>query len=134
MKLLMASTFVCLGFNLAILGCSKAKDQPGTSGTPGAVETFPITTAPLKNCQFQQPSVTYTFETKIEPNGIRCEEGVPRKIEVLSPSNLPLGLRVEPSQLALIGTPRERVTGAQYVVYLENEAGYVRIPLSITVK
>jgi hypothetical protein len=121
---------------LAVLSvsCSKAKNAPNPNGDVPVVETFPITNTLLKGCRFAVSPAQYTFEAKIEPNVIQCEEGVPKKIEVLSQSPLPMGLRLDPSQLALVGTPRERILGGNYLVYLENEAGYVRIPLQITVR
>jgi hypothetical protein len=126
---------ICLlGILSLSLGCSKSKEADQTPSTPPVVETFPISNSQLVGCHFTIVRPTYTIGTKIEPNVIRCNEGVPKKIQILNPISLPAGLELDSETLSLVGTPRERTQQAPYIVYLENEAGYVRIPLTITVR
>lgn len=120
---------------LSMVGCSKDKQAQSTENKPiPDVETFPIANSILTRCRFAIPAPRYTLNSRIAPNVIQCDEGVPKRVEVLSANPLPNGLELDPEQLALVGTPKERVQNATYVVYLENEAGYVKIQLSITVQ
>lgn len=120
---------------LAATACSKGKDAPSVGGEPAPeVEVFPIANAKLTNCHFASAAPTYTLNSKITPNVIQCDEGVPKRIEMLSRAPLPNGLELDQEQLALVGTPKEKVSRATYTVYLENEAGYVRIQLTLSVK
>lgn len=119
----------------SLLGaCSKSKDEGAKNGHVPEVEVFPITNAKLTNCRFATTSPVYAFNSKITPNVIRCDEGVPKRVEVLTQNPLPQGLSLDPSQLALVGTAKEKVSKAPYVIYLENETGYVKISLNITVQ
>jgi hypothetical protein len=119
---------------VALTACSKSKDAGSPSGNIPDVEVFPIANHKLTNCHFKQPTPVYAFNARIEPNVISCDEGVPKRIEVLTPSPLPSGLVLDLATLSLQGTAKEKVSRAAYVIYLENEAGYVKIPLSITVQ
>ena len=118
----------------SVSSCSKSKEADARSGNVPEVEVFPITNSKLTNCRFTTSSPSYTFNNKIAPNVIRCDEGVPKRVEILTPNPLPAGLELDANQLALVGTAKEKVSQANYVVYLENEAGYVKIPLKITVQ
>lgn len=97
-------------------------------------ESFPIANSKLKNCHFKFPKPTYTFGSTIEPNVIQCDEGVPKKVEVLTVAPLPSGIQFSPSTLSLTGTANERVAQAPYEFYLENEAGYVIIKIQISIQ
>ncbi len=79
-----------------------------------------------------QPS--YTVGQTITANRILCDEGVATKIEVLTPTPLPKGLTLDLASRSLIGKPEERVIQAPYQIYLENEAGYLVISLTLTVR
>lgn len=128
-------TAMILGFGLAVTGCSKGKDAPAVGGNPApSVETFPISNSKLVNCHFTNPTPTYAFNSTIQPNVIQCDEGVPKRVELLSRTPLPNGLELDAEHLSLVGTAKEKVARASYTVYLENEAGYVRILLTLTVK
>lgn len=93
-----------------------------------------LSVGPLKNCKFSDPQPAYNFQTNIPPNTIQCEEGVPTHVELLSDLPLPSGLRWDAQQMALIGSANEKVSQAPYQFYLKNAAGYIIIPLKITVK
>lgn len=125
---------LALTFTTAVTACSKGKEAGSPSGNIPDVEVFPLTNQKLVNCRFAQPAPVYAFNAKIAPNVIQCEEGVPKRIEVLTPNPLPAGLELDPKTLSLIGTAKEKVSKAPYVVYLENEAGYVKIQLNISVQ
>lgn len=119
---------------LALQACSKKQEDESPNGNIPDVEVFPIANQKLVNCHFKQASPVYAFNAKIEPNVISCDEGVPKRAEVLTPNPLPAGLELDVKTLSLIGTAKEKVSKAPYVIYLENEAGYVKIPLNITVQ
>ncbi len=70
----------------------------------------------------------------IQPNKIVCEAGVPKKVTLLSATPLPSGLQFSSSEQSLIGTANEKVIQAPYEFYLENDAGYTRIRLMITIQ
>ncbi len=123
-----------LALLLALTSCSKATTANNTATPIPDVETFPITAGKLTNCRFQNPSPTYTFQSTIAANPILCENGVPRKVELLTPTDLPTGMMFSMNQLSLTGVANQRVTGAPYQYYIENEAGYMIINLQVTVK
>ena len=119
---------------IAFSACSKKDAAREPSGKPTVSETFPIENSKLTNCHFKNQNPTYSFQSTIEPNPISCDDGVPRKVELLTPTPLPNGLQFAANQLSLVGTAGEKVVGAPYEFYLENEAGYAIIKLHITVK
>ncbi len=96
-------------------------------------ETQAIITDQLKNCRFQNPKITYAYQSKITANPIICDQGVPRKVELISPTPLPSGLLFSMNELSLVGTANEKVIKAPFQYYLQNEAGYVIVKLEITV-
>ena len=134
----MTKTFnsMLLGFTFAITlaSCSKDQAQTPVSYQPEGRDLNALSVSPLKNCHFQDPNPTYTFGTAIAPNTIYCDDGVPNLVNLLTPNPLPNGLQFTMGQLALTGTPSEKVTNAPYDYYLENQSGYVRIKITITVK
>jgi len=128
---LTVSTLVAL---LSLSACSQ-KDSNRTPGSQNITpEPLPISNSKLTNCHFKDAHPVYSFQSTIAPNPISCDNGVPRKVELLTPTPLPGGLQFAMNQLSLTGSPSEKVTSAPYQFYLENEAGYVIIPIQITVK
>jgi hypothetical protein len=128
---------VVLGLTLfALSACSKKEAERSPTGQIEGPISFPITSSKLENCRFKNPAPTYAFNSSIEANTILCDEGVPTKVELLTPNPLPNGIEFSMNQnlLGLTGTAKERVIGAPYEFYLENEAGYQIIKLTLTVK
>ena len=119
---------------LFFTSCTKQASKDRNSVTPGDVESYPIENSKLKNCRFKYQNPSYTFGATIEPNLILCDEGVPTKVEVLTPSLLPSGIQFSPNTLSLIGTANERVVQAPYDFYLENGSGYVIIKIQISIQ
>lgn len=119
---------------VSVTSCSKAQ-QGLENGNPfPVVQTFPIENSELKNCRFQTANPVYSLGQKIPDNRISCDQGVPRSVQLLNPNPLPGGLQFSLEKLALIGTPGERVQNGAYTFYLENEAGYVTLKMSLSVK
>lgn len=114
-------------------GCSKPNESNPIQQDAPTPETQTITTDQLKNCRFQNPKITYAYQSKITPNPIICDQGVPRKVELISPTPLPSGLLFSMNELSLVGTANEKVIKAPFQYYLQNEAGYVIVKLEITV-
>ena len=119
---------------ISLNACSRAQDNQ-TGGNPfPAVQSFPIEASKLKNCRFQTPNPVYTQGQRITNNRISCDEGVPRSVQILGPTALPSGLQFSMDQIALIGTPGEKISNGNYSFYLENEAGYIILKMALTVK
>jgi hypothetical protein len=119
---------------VSLSACSRAKDEL-TGGTPfPAVQSFPIEASQLKNCRFQTANPVYSQGQRITDNRISCDQGVPRSVQILGPTALPSGLQFSMDKIALVGTPGEKITSANYSFYLENEAGYVILKMALTVK
>ena len=119
---------------LFFASCTKQASKDRNSATPGDSESYPIGNTKLKNCHFKFQAPSYAFGATIEPNLIMCDEGVPTKVEVLTPALLPSGIQFSPNTLSLIGTANERVVQAPYDFYLENESGYVIIKIQISIQ
>ncbi len=119
---------------LVLSSCTKqaSKDRKGNVSIDS--ESYPIENSKLKNCHFKFPFPSYTFGATIEPNIILCDEGVPKKVEILTPAPLPSGIQFSPNTLNLIGTANERVIQAPYDFYLENESGYAIIKIQISIQ
>ncbi len=119
---------------LGLQACSKDKDTGPAANQGPDVEKFPIAATQFKNCHFKDTSPTYTLNGVIPPNPIECDEGVAKKVELLTTNPLPNGLRFSMDQLSLTGTAGEKIASAPYQFYIENEAGYVILNLNLTVK
>jgi hypothetical protein len=119
---------------LTLNACSKQELQTFRRNLPTDSESIPIENSKLKNCRFQSTNPNYSFGSTIAPNAILCEEGVPKKVELLTPSPLPSGVQFSMDQLSLIGTANERVIQAPYEFYLENESGYLIIKIQISIQ
>lgn len=139
MKLYPAKGFALRSLTILVLAaglasCTKqaSNDRRGPSGPD--VEVFPIENSKFKNCHFKNPNPSYTFGSTIEPNPIMCDEGVPKKVEILTPAPLPSGITFSPGLLNLSGTANERVVQAPYDFYIENEAGYAIIKIQISIQ
>jgi hypothetical protein len=125
---LILTTFILL------TSCSKSTpitDQ--SSGTP-LVESFPIANTKFQNCRFQTPAPTYGVNSTITPNPIVCDAGVAKMVKLISTTSLPQGLVFSSDTLSLVGTPTVATKSTVFDFYIENEAGYVILPLTITVK
>ena len=122
-----------LGFTVCFSSCSKQAPAPAANGTP-TVETDAVSAPAMKNCQFKNQKPVYAFNSTIQPNPIVCDDGFPRTVQVLSPSPLPAGLSFNAPTLSLVGTATEKMAQGPYKFYLENEAGYTIINLTITVQ
>jgi len=122
------------GSILTLSACSKQELQSFRRNLPTDSESIPIENSKLKNCRFQSTNPTYPFGSTIQPNPILCDEGVPRKVELLTPSPLPSGVQFSMDQLSLVGTANERVIQAPYEFYLENESGYLIIKIQISIQ
>jgi hypothetical protein len=127
-------SFLILTLAIALSSCAKKDNEQTQGGRIEGVETFPIENTKLKNCKFKIPTPSYAFNASIEANPIICEEGVAKKVQLLTPNKLPNGLRFAPEQLSLTGSANERVVNAPYEFYLENEAGYTIVKILLTVK
>ena len=132
MGLTLKSVFI-LGF-MILASCSKEASKESKPNIQLGSESYPIENAKLKNCHFKYSTPSYTFGASIEPNIIQCDEGVPKKIEILTPAPLPSGIQFSQNTLSLIGTANERVVQAPYDFYLENESGYVIIKIQISIQ
>jgi len=119
---------------ISLVSCSKQAAKEVKPVVVGDSESYPIQNSKLKNCHFKFPTPSYSFGATIEPNLILCEEGVPKKVEVLTPAPLPSGIQFSPNTLSLNGTANERVVQAPYDFYLENESGYVIIKIQISIQ
>jgi hypothetical protein len=119
---------------LGISSCSKDKDSSAGDTPIPNVEAFPITAEKLSSCHFQNPSPTYTYQAPITANPILCKDGVPKKVELLTPTLLPSGLQFSMDNLSLTGVANEKTAQTPYQYYVENEAGYMIINLNVTVK
>jgi hypothetical protein len=117
-----------------LASCSKQASKDRKTNVQVDSESYPIENSKLKNCHFKVQAPTYTFGATIEPNIIQCDEGVPKKIEILTPAPLPSGIQFSQNTLSLIGTANERVVQAPYDFYLENESGYVIIKIQISIQ
>lgn len=118
---------------ISLAACSKNADKDQKTVIVGD-ESYPIENSKLKNCRFKFPSPTYSFGATIEPNLILCDEGVPKKVEILTPAPLPSGIQFSANTLSINGTANERVVQAPYDFYLENESGYVIIKIQISIQ
>ena len=125
-----ATLIICL----LTTGCSKENLDKIYRNQPGEVDSLPIENSKLKNCRFQSITPSYAYGTAITPNPIICEEGVAKKVEILTPNPLPSGIQFSQDQLSLIGTANERVIQAPYEFYLENESGYTIIKIQISIQ
>ena len=114
--------------------CSKQASKDRKTNVIVDPESYPIENTKMKNCRFKFSSLNYTFGATIEPNIIICEEGVPKKVEVLTPAPLPSGIQFDSNTLSLIGIANERVIQAPYDFYLENESGYAIIKIQISIQ
>lgn len=128
--------FIYTVCSLAILlGSCSPEDQNTAKVKPvQEAESLPVENTKLKNCRFKFTAPNYAFGSSIEPNPIQCDEGVPKKVEILTPSPLPSGIQFSSSVLSLIGTANERVIQAPYEFYLENESGYSIIKIQISIQ
>ncbi len=127
------SAFLIACVLLSATGCAKATSQDPTYLTPDP-ETYPIENSQLMNCRFKEPKPVYSLNSKINPNPILCDEGVATKVELLSINTLPAGLQFSMDSLSLIGSATQKVASTTYQFYIENEAGYLILNLSLTVK
>jgi len=118
--------------SLAVNGCS-AKQTP-TPPPPPVLEQYPLEAPPLQNCRFQNPNPVYSLNQPIQIDQVLCDQGVPLSSQVLNATPLPTGILFDSSTLQLVGTPSTTTSHTLYQVYLENSAGYVIIPLQITVQ
>jgi hypothetical protein len=132
MKALLATLVFC-SFSL-LTGCSQEELRSILPPSISDSESIPIENSTLKNCRFQSTNPTYRFGSVIEANPILCDEGVPKKVELLTPSPLPSGIQFSMDQLSLMGTANERVIQAPYEFYLENESGYTTIKIQISIQ
>jgi hypothetical protein len=131
----MAKGFAVVFMLLVTLSaCSKKSSERDPNGQITVPEGYPLSSSKLENCRFKDPAPTYSFNSTIELNAIQCDDGVPRTVQVLTPNGLPNGLEFTYSPLGLHGTAKERVVAAPYEFYLENEAGYQIIRMTITIK
>ena len=128
-----ARALLIAGFVL-MSSCSKQKNtDPSVSQTP-TVETFPISTGELRGCHFQNRTVIYSFGGTIAPNPIVCDQGVATSVQLLSPTPLPTGLQFNLGQLSLTGSANQKIAATSYQFYVENESGYLILPITITVQ
>ncbi len=130
----MLPAFATLIFCLINTGCSKEDLGKLSRAQPGDVESIPLENSKLKNCRFQSITPSYAYGTNIPANPILCDEGVAKKVEILTPNPLPSGIQFSQDQLSLIGTANERVIQAPYEFYLENESGYAIIKIQISIQ
>jgi hypothetical protein len=119
---------------LALTSCSKKAPDQSTAYSPPVAEGYAVENTKFKNCHFKVAAPTYSVNAAIAPNAIQCDEGVAKKVEVLSTSALPAGLTFSMGTLSLVGTPTEKVTNAPFDFYIENEAGYLILHMALTVK
>ncbi len=119
---------------LVLSSCTKEASKDGKTAITNGSESYPIENSKLKNCRFKNTAPSYTFGSTIEPNIIQCDEGVPKKVELLTVAPLPSGIQFSQNTLSLVGTANERVIQAPYDFYLENEAGYVIIKIQISIQ
>ena len=117
-----------------VSACSKQDEGIKRVIKNGDSESIPIANSELKNCRFTNPAPNYAFGSTIEPNVILCDEGLPKKVEQLTPSPLPSGIQLNEGVLSLSGTANERVIQAPYDFYLENESGYTIIKIQISIQ
>lgn len=129
-----AIQFVFVLSLVGLISCTKENTNARKGNTALESESFPIENLKLKNCHFKFPTANYVFGATITPNIIQCEEGVPKKVEQLTPAKLPDGIHFDAGQLSLVGTANERVIQAPYDFYLENESGYVIIKIQISIQ
>lgn len=108
---------------ILVSGCTQDQPTNQNPGTPDPQMDF-ISATKLKNCHFQNAAPSYTFNSTITPNPIICAEGVAKSVQLLTPSPLPSGIQFSMDQLSLTGTANEKVIGAPYQFWIENEAGY----------
>ena len=118
---------------LALTACSKSNSDQAANPLAPTVESFPIGNTEFKNCHFHIPAPTYSANATIAPNYISCDEGVAKSVQLLSAATLPAGMTFDLGTLSLVGTPTEKVTAAPYDFYIENEAGYLILHLTLTV-
>lgn len=118
---------------IVLASCTKEAPKDSKAIQHGD-ESYPIENTKLVNCRFKNPTPSYSFGATIEPNIIQCDEGVPKKVEQLSPAPLPSGIQFSQNSLSLTGTANERVVQAPYDFYLENESGYVIIKIQISIQ
>lgn len=124
-----------LAVSLVLLSACSKKDAGRSPNSQNiAPEPLAIESSKLTNCHFKVSNPTYSYQSTIAPNPIQCDDGVPRKVELLTPTPLPNGIQFAMNLLSLTGVAGERVINAPYEFYLENEAGYVMIKLLVTVK
>jgi hypothetical protein len=119
---------------ILLTSCSKSTpivDQG--SGTP-VVESFPIANTKFQNCRFQTAAPTYGVNSTITPNPIVCDAGVAKAVQLISTTPLPQGIIFSSDTLSLVGTPTVAMASTIFDFYIENESGYVILPLTITVK
>lgn len=123
-------------FGLLVLAASACTQKKSDTSAPFNPEVVldELSSAPLKNCKFVNPAPIYAFQSAIAPNSIICEEGIPTKVELLTDSPLPTGIRFDNAQLAIVGNANEKVSKAPYQFYLKNEAGYMVVTLNITIQ
>ncbi len=114
--------------------CTKEASKDSKPNLVIDSESFPIENTTLKNCRFKIPNPTYTFGSTIEPNPILCDEGVPKRAEILTPAAPPNGIQLSSATLSLVGIANERVVQAPYDIYLENESGYAIIKIQISIR
>lgn len=117
-----------------LIACSKNSPTASLPAPVPEVETFPIQNTQLKNCHFKDRSPVYSYNTPIAPNPIQCDEGVAKKVELLSTSPLPNGIQFSMNDLSLVGTANEKIASAPYEFYIENEAGYQILKVQLTVR
>ncbi len=126
------SLIAVLVFTLS--ACSDAAKTKKSIAGDSEPSSFEASAPALENCRFKTSSVTYSLNANIEPNAVVCDVGYIQKAQIISPVNLPAGLQFSSSSIALIGAPSEKLATTTFKVYLENSAGYVIIPLQITVQ
>ena len=122
----------------ALLSCSQTNSNPPASNPapapPPVVESYALENTAFKNCHFADIAPSYSLNVPITPNKIQCDEGVAKKVELLTPAILPSGLSFSLATLSLVGTPSEKANKVPFDFYIENESGYSILHLTLTVK
>ena len=119
---------------IALNACSKTPSKASLALEKPSVESYPIANTQLRNCHFKDQAPVYGYNTPISPNPIQCDEGVAKKVELLSNTPLPNGILFSMNELSLVGTANQLVASAPYEFYIENEAGYQILKLQLTVR
>ena len=119
---------------LMLSSCSKSNPNSDQSTVAPFVESFPIENTKLTHCRFQTATATYSVNSAITPNPIICDEGVARAVQLISTAPLPQGLMFSTDTLSLVGTPTAKASSAAFNFYIANEAGYVILPITLSVQ